>query len=87
MANKRLSKLTDRYLLAYADIESDLTVSDLYQGKHYQKCKNLSGGESFIVSLALALSLADMASKNVKLECLFIDEDLVLSMWKHWKQP
>ena len=74
MANKRLSKLTDRYLLAYADIESDLTVSDLYQGSITRSVKTLSGGESFIVSLALALSLADMASKNVKLECLFIDE-------------
>lgn len=74
LANKRLSKLTDRYLLAYADIESDLTVSDLYQGSITRSVKTLSGGESFIVSLALALSLADMASKNVKLECLFIDE-------------
>lgn len=74
LANKRLAKLTDRYLLAYADIESDLTVSDLYQGSITRSVKTLSGGESFIVSLALALSLADMASKNVKLECLFIDE-------------
>ncbi len=74
LANKRLSKLSDRYLLAYADIESDLTVSDLYQGSITRSVKTLSGGESFIVSLALALSLADMASKNVKLECLFIDE-------------
>ena len=57
-----------------ADIESDLTVSDLYQGSITRSVKTLSGGESFIVSLALALSLADMASKNVKLECLFIDE-------------
>jgi len=74
LANKRLSKLSDRYLLAYADIESDLTVTDLYQGNMTRSVKTLSGGESFIVSLALALSLADMASRNVKLESLFIDE-------------
>lgn len=74
LANKRLSKLSDRYLLAYEGIESDLTVTDLYQGNMTRSVKTLSGGESFIVSLALALSLADMASRNVKLESLFIDE-------------
>ncbi len=74
LANKRLSKLSDRYLLIHTDIESDLTVTDLYQGKIKRSVKTLSGGESFIVSLALALSLADMASQNVKLESLFIDE-------------
>lgn len=36
--------------------------------------KTLSGGETFILSLALALSLSDLASRNVKLDCLFIDE-------------
>ncbi|HMR88813.1 MAG TPA: AAA family ATPase [Saprospiraceae bacterium] len=74
LANKRLEKLTDRYLLASSDIESDLTIIDLYQGNVERSVKTLSGGESFIVSLAMALSLSDMASKNVKLESLFIDE-------------
>ena len=36
--------------------------------------KTLSRGETFIVSLALALALSDLASKNVKIESLFIDE-------------
>ena len=74
LANRRLNKLTDRYQLVYTDIESDLTISDMYQGNIRRSVKTLSGGESFIVSLALALSLADMASQNVKLESLFIDE-------------
>lgn len=74
LANKRLTKLTDRYLLASSDIETDLTIIDLYQGSVQRSVKTLSGGESFIVSLAMALSLSDMASKNVKLESLFIDE-------------
>ncbi len=74
LANLRLSKLSDRYLLVHSDIESDLTITDLYQGNIKRSVKTLSGGESFIVSLALALSLADMASQNVKLESLFIDE-------------
>jgi len=36
--------------------------------------KNLSGGETFIVSLALALGLSRMASKNVRVDSLFLDE-------------
>ena len=74
LANKRLIKLTDRYMLVVTDIEEDLKIQDLYQGNTNRSVKTLSGGETFIVSLALALSLADMASKNIKLECLFIDE-------------
>ena len=74
LANIRLKRLNDRYLLVPSDIEDDLRVEDLYQGSISRSVKTLSGGESFIVSLALALSLADMASSNVKLESLFIDE-------------
>lgn len=74
LANLRLAKLTDRYILAETDIEDDLKIADLYQGNTIRSVKTLSGGETFIVSLALALSLADMASQNVKLDSLFIDE-------------
>ncbi len=74
LANLRLAKLTDRYLLAETDIEDDLKITDLYQGNTLRSVKTLSGGETFIVSLALALSLADMASQNVRLDSLFIDE-------------
>lgn len=74
LANVRLAKLTDRYSLAPSDIEDDLKIIDHYQGDTVRSVKTLSGGETFIVSLALALSLADMASQNVRLECLFIDE-------------
>ncbi|MBK9733514.1 MAG: AAA family ATPase [Saprospiraceae bacterium] len=74
LTNRRLTKLSDRYLLSSNAIEEDLRVIDLYQGNITRSVKTLSGGESFIVSLALALSLSDMASKNVKLESLFIDE-------------
>ena len=73
-ANLRLVKLTDRYLLAPTDIEEDLKVLDRYQGETQRSVKTLSGGETFIVSLALALSLVDMASQNVRLDSLFIDE-------------
>lgn len=72
LANKRLTRLSDRYLLRA--ISNDLFVIDLYQANIERSVKTLSGGESFIVSLALALSLSDLASQNIKLDCLFIDE-------------
>ena len=75
IANNRLKSLTDRYLLIMENAEQgELTISDLYLGGAVRSVKTLSGGESFLVSLALALSLSDMASRNVKLESLFIDE-------------
>jgi exonuclease SbcC len=73
-ANKRLQKLSDRYLLDKPIKDGALTVIDLYQGNIQRSVTTLSGGESFLISLALALSLSDMASKNVNLESLFIDE-------------
>jgi len=73
-ANKRLQKLSDRYLLDKPIKDGALTVIDQYQGNIQRSVATLSGGESFLISLALALSLSDMASKNVNLESLFIDE-------------
>jgi len=73
-ANKRLINLTDRYLLDKPKDGGALLVVDLYQGKIHRAVSTLSGGESFLISLALALSLSDMASRNVSLESLFIDE-------------
>jgi len=73
-ANKRLQNLSDRYLLNKPVADGPLTVMDQYQGNIQRSVTTLSGGESFLISLALALSLSDMASKNVKLQSLFIDE-------------
>jgi len=74
-ANLQLMKLTDRYLLV-RDKEQplDLNVIDNYQAGEVRSTKNLSGGESFIVSLALALGLSKMASKKVRVDSLFLDE-------------
>jgi exonuclease SbcC len=69
-----LKNLSDRYLLNKPVGDGPLTVLDQYQGNIQRSVTTLSGGESFLISLALALSLSDMASKNVKLESLFIDE-------------
>ncbi|MBN2232849.1 MAG: chromosome segregation protein SMC, partial [Deltaproteobacteria bacterium] len=74
-ANRQLQKMTDRYLLARDDAQPlELNVVDNYQAGEIRSTKNLSGGESFIVSLSLALGLSQMASKNVRVDSLFLDE-------------
>lgn len=74
-ANLSLARMSDRYLLA-RDLREplELHVIDNYQGGEIRSTKNLSGGESFIVSMALALGLSGMASHNVQVDSLFLDE-------------
>ncbi len=74
-ANDQLTKMTDRYQLI-RDLKEplDLSVIDSYQAGEIRSTKNLSGGESFIISLSLALGLSKMASKNVQVDSLFLDE-------------
>lgn len=74
-ANVQLSSMTDRYLLV-PDKEAslNLNVIDNYQAGEIRTTKNLSGGESFIVSLALALGLSRLASHKVRVDSLFLDE-------------
>lgn len=55
-----------------ADLE--LQVIDGWQADTIRDIKTLSGGESFLVSLALALALSDMVSNKTQLESLFLDE-------------
>ncbi|MBK1721094.1 AAA family ATPase [Thiocystis violacea] len=74
-ANRQLRKMTDRYLLIRDAAQPlELNVIDNYQAGEVRSTKNLSGGESFIVSLALALGLSQMASQNVRVDSLFLDE-------------
>ena len=74
-ANRQLRKMTDRYLLIRdASQPLELNVIDSYQAGEIRSTKNLSGGESFIVSLALALGLSQMASRKVRVDSLFLDE-------------
>ena len=74
-ANHHLHRMTDRYTLA-RDTQQPLllNVVDHYQGDALRVTRNLSGGESFIVSLALALGLSQLSSRNVRLDSLFLDE-------------
>lgn len=74
-ANRQLQKMSDRYILVRdSDEPLELNVIDNYQAGETRSTKNLSGGESFIVSLALALGLSNMASRNVRVDSLFLDE-------------
>ncbi|MFH1147289.1 MAG: AAA family ATPase [Pseudomonadota bacterium] len=74
-ANRQLRKMSDRYLLVRDETQPlELNVIDNYQAGEIRSTKNLSGGESFIVSLALALGLSHMASRNVAVDSLFLDE-------------
>lgn len=76
-ANQQLQKLSDRYLLV-SDKNSaqpfELNVLDNYQGAKQRSISNLSGGETFILSLALALGLAQMNSHTSQISSLFLDE-------------
>lgn len=74
-ANTQLQKMSDRYLLIRDDDSPlELNVIDNYQGGEIRSTKNLSGGEGFIISLALALGLSQMASQNIRVDSLFLDE-------------
>ncbi|MFT5728629.1 MAG: exonuclease SbcC [Desulforhopalus sp.] len=74
-ANQTLDKMSDRYLLKRSpDAPLELTVIDAYQAGETRSTANLSGGETFIISLALALGLSSMASQKVQIDSLFLDE-------------
>jgi exonuclease SbcC len=74
-ANQQLLNMSDRYLLM-RDKEAplELNVVDNYQGGEIRSTKNLSGGESFVISLALALGLSKLSSNKVQVDSLFLDE-------------
>lgn len=75
-ANRQLVNLTDRYTLKQNRSKNlGLQVIDLYQdAEEGRDCTNLSGGESFIVSLALALGLSQMSGSNTQIDTIFLDE-------------
>ena len=73
-ANRQLVKMTDRYLLEVGNGTLELNIRDNYQAGELRTTKNLSGGESFLVSLALALGLSQMASRTTRVDSLFLDE-------------
>ena len=75
LANQRLQGLHGRYRLARnTDSELELSVIDTWQADAARDTQTLSGGESFLVSLALALALSDLVSTKTQIDSLFLDE-------------
>lgn len=76
MTNERLLTLMDRYQveLGTGKNEDEIWVIDTHMGDSRRVIDSVSGGERFVISLAMALSLSDLASNNVKLDSVFIDE-------------
>lgn len=73
-ANKHLQELSKRYELQRVAETLGLQVVDLDMLGEVRAVHSLSGGESFLVSLALALGLSSLSSNRMKVESLFIDE-------------
>lgn len=77
-ANAHLAQLAPRYQLERIanplQPSLGLLVRDLHMGDEKRSVHSLSGGESFLVSLAMALGLASLSSNRVRVESLFIDE-------------
>ena len=75
VANEHLAELAPRYQLERVPAtDLALQVVDRDMGDEVRAVESLSGGESFLVSLALALALASLSSKQTQVESLFIDE-------------
>jgi energy-coupling factor transporter ATP-binding protein EcfA2 len=73
-ANHQLNQLASRYRLERIPVSLNLIVIDCDMGEEKRSIHSLSGGESFLVSLALALGLASLTSNRLRIESLFIDE-------------
>jgi DNA repair protein SbcC/Rad50 len=74
-ANRRLRELARRYQLhKNSGADLDIVVVDLDLGGSRRGLQSLSGGETFLVSLALALALATLAAPKSRVETLFLDE-------------
>ena len=73
-ANYYLKRLTDRYELECQAGSLTILLRDFYQGGTARPASTLSGGESFLVSLALALGLSSISQQSLSVNTLFIDE-------------
>ena len=76
LANKQLQRMSGRYTLTTSPGDDGLALSviDNEQAGEIRPTENLSGGERFIVSLALALGLSQISGSKARVDSLFLDE-------------
>lgn len=75
LANRQLVLLHNRYqLIRREQGELEIEIIDTWQGDIQRDTRTLSGGESFLVSLALALALSELVSQKTRIDSLFLDE-------------
>ena len=76
IANQYLERITDRYLLTCDEHNEQLSilVLDRYNKNQVRSATVLSGGETFMISLALSLSLSSLNAQGMNVNILFIDE-------------
>lgn len=81
LANRHIVRLNDRYRIrkqptdeARSGADLELEIVDRHQADTIRPMQSLSGGESFLVSLGLALGLAELAGRSNRIDSLFIDE-------------
>ena len=69
-ANENMQQFSKRYYIIHEkhDNIDELFVVDIFMANEKRSVKTLSGGETFLVSLALALGLSKLAGKNTKIE-------------------
>lgn len=75
-ANIYLEKISDRYTLTCSEENEQLSilVLDRYNKDQVRSVTVLSGGERFMISLALSLALSSLNRTDMNVNILFIDE-------------
>ena len=76
IANRYVEAITKKYTLVQIEGKVDFRIHDVNypDSKDDRPVNNMSGGEKFIISLSLALGIAELASRNVRVDSLFLDE-------------
>jgi exonuclease SbcC len=73
--NKELNQLCNgRYQLLLNSNDNEIFVIDSFQDYSMRKVQTLSGGETFLISLAMSLGLSEISRNNISIESFFIDE-------------
>lgn len=73
-ANVQLRQLTHRYSISQVPDSLGLKIVDHNRGDESRAISTLSGGETFLISLSLALGLSSLSSENLQIGTMFIDE-------------